>query len=296
VGTTSFGTPVFVNDHDLRGDLVVGRGGVYPNNTPGFGGGSKLALGVLGFRSIAGLHFGHDGMGWGTPNDRSSFRRELDEIASLIGLRTTISLLLNADLDVVDVASGDHRLYYTEVLRAAKEAYGVPAPPAGARVVLANAYPADLSLTFTRIKGMAPLQRAPRDASQIVIAPCVEGLGLHQLFPFLNAPKFHRHRTAAIRARMDLAHPRKLPRKIAGHLLAPFRARRQAEQVSTGAARPIWLYRPETAGAPDLPTHIPGMEVRSSWEAILEAVQREQGGPENLQVAVYPSAGLLWLM
>jgi hypothetical protein len=94
---------------------------------------------------------------------------------------------------------------------------------------------------------------------------------------------------------MHLAHPRKLPRKIAGYLVAPFRARREPEAVSTGAALPIWLYRPETAGAPELPAHIPGMEVRSSWEAIVEAVQREQSGQENLDVAVYPSAGLLWL-
>jgi hypothetical protein len=56
------------------------------------------------------------------------------------------------------------------------------------------------------------------------------------------------------------------------------------------------LYRPDTKDAPELPTLIPGMEVRSSWEAIVEAVTREQDGRESLQVAVYPCAGLQWLM
>ena len=295
VGRTSFGTPVFVNDRVLGGDLVVGIGGIYPNHTAGFGGGSKLVLGVLGFRSIAGLHFAHDGMGWGTPNERSNFRRDLDEIAAMIGLSTTISLLLNGDLDVVTVASGDYRVYYSDMLAAAKEAYRVPAPPADADVVLANAYPADLSLTFTRIKGMAPLQRAPRHASRVVVSPCVEGHGLHGLFPFLNPPMFHRQRTAAIRARLQLARPRTFAREIAGHLLGPFRARHPTESTSAECARPIRLYRPDAAGTPELPTRIPGMEVRSSWDAIVEAVQREQGGRANLLVAVYPSAGLVWL-
>ncbi len=62
VGRTSFGTPVFVNRAVLASDYVLGIGGVYPQHSTGFGGGSKLALGVLGRRSIARLHYGHPSM------------------------------------------------------------------------------------------------------------------------------------------------------------------------------------------------------------------------------------------
>jgi nickel-dependent lactate racemase len=54
LGRTSFGTPVFVNRYVADSDFLVGIGGIYPNHSAGFGGGTKLALGVLGFRSIAG--------------------------------------------------------------------------------------------------------------------------------------------------------------------------------------------------------------------------------------------------
>src|SRR5262249_38816637 len=64
-GTTALGTPVFVNRAVVESDVLLGIGGIYPNHTAGFGGGSKLALGVLGLRSIMHLHFRHEGAGWG---------------------------------------------------------------------------------------------------------------------------------------------------------------------------------------------------------------------------------------
>src|SRR5207253_8981250 len=65
VGRTSFGTPVVVSRDVIESNFLVSVGGLYPNYTAGFGGGSKAALGVLGFRSIAALHFGHPSTGRG---------------------------------------------------------------------------------------------------------------------------------------------------------------------------------------------------------------------------------------
>src|SRR5262245_37209392 len=74
IGKTSFGTPVHVNKEVMAADFVLGIGGIYPNNTAGFGGGSKLALGVLDVRVISQLHRKHRGMGWGSQETRNSFR------------------------------------------------------------------------------------------------------------------------------------------------------------------------------------------------------------------------------
>ena len=50
-------------------------------------GGQVIALGVLGFRSIMQLHYRHQSNRWGGGCDRTStFRRDLDEIARMIGL------------------------------------------------------------------------------------------------------------------------------------------------------------------------------------------------------------------
>ena len=290
VGRTSFGTPVLLNKRVVDSDFLVGIGGLYPNDTAGFGGGSKLALGVLGFRSIASLHYGHQSMGWGTPNSHSTFRRDLDEIARLIGLRTTVSLLLNADRDVIDVVCGDPDAYYAELLNSAREAFRAPRPDAGAHVIISNAYPNDLSLTFVRMKGIAPLTRAPCGASRIAIASCAEGLGFHGLFPFMNAPRFHRQRMKVVRGSVLLSKPGLLAHKVRGRLAHPFGALREST-----AAHPIWLYCPDPTHAASLPTAIPGMHVTSSWDEIVEAVRREQGGRTALRVLVYGCAALQWL-
>src|SRR2546429_5073633 len=96
VGSTTCGTIVLVNKEVMQSDLVVGIGGIYPNHTAGFGGGSKLALGVLGFRSIMELHYRHQSKRWGDCVRASTFRNDLDEIARTIGLNTLISLQVNA--------------------------------------------------------------------------------------------------------------------------------------------------------------------------------------------------------
>jgi hypothetical protein len=290
VGRTSFGTPVLVNKHVVDSDFLVGIGGVYPNDTAGFGGGTKVALGVLGFRSIAGLHYGHRSIGWGTLNSHSTFRRDLDEIARMIGLRTTVSLLLNADREVIDAICGDPHAYYADVLAAARDAFQAPLPDEGADVIISNAYPNDLSLTFVRMKGIAPLYRAPRGASRIAIASCSEGLGFHGLFPFMNAPRFHRQRMRVVRGSVLLSKPGLLAQKVRRRLAHPFRSRREST-----VAHPIWLYCPDPAHAAGLPAEIPGMCVTSSWDEIVEAVRREQGGRAALRVLVYGCAALQWL-
>ena len=96
-------------------------------------------------------------MARGASNSLSSCRRELDEIAQLIGLNTTMSLLLNADREGVEVSCGNHHAYYADLLGSAKEAYRAPFPDDRADVVIPNAYPADLSLTFARMKAFHSL-------------------------------------------------------------------------------------------------------------------------------------------
>ena len=140
-----------------------------------------MALGVLGFHSIARLHWGHQSVGWGASNGLTSFRRGLDEIAQLLGLGTTVSLLLSPSREVVEVSCGDHRAYYADLLGLAKEAYHAPSPDVRADVVIANAYPADLTLTFARTKAFHLLDAAPLPASRVAIASCSEGLGFHAL-------------------------------------------------------------------------------------------------------------------
>ena len=295
VGRTSFGTPVIVNRAVVDSDIVVGVGGVYPQHSTGFGGGAKLALGVLGRASIARLHYGHPSME-GSYDTDNAFRRDLDEVAALIGLRTSISAHVDADRQIVRLVSGDHERYYADAVAFAREAYLAPLP-GDADFVVSNAYPIDVSLTFMRSKGIVPLLHGRPGASRALIAACPEGVGHHGLFPFVPDPRRWRYRHMARRAR---AQPGLVPAKLAK------RAARMPGKVRRGLrggggpapaagppapSRPIWLHAPGTPPA-SLPVNLPAMTVVAAWEDVIERVRREQDGRDDLNVAVYACAPL----
>ena len=302
VGRTSFGSPIFVHREVAASDLLIGIGGIYPQHSVGFGGGSKLLLGVLGKRSIVSLHYGHGSVA-GTYDIDNDFRRDLDEMARLVGLNTMITLHVDADRQVVRAVTGDHHAYYREGVAFSRSAYSAP-PPGDADVVVVNAYPVDGSLTFTRSKGMAPLHMAQRGASRILISACSEGLGYHGLFPFMNGPRFEKQ--IHVLRRVSVIRPSSVPRKLARRALRTARAAsrvllRPKENLAPTSApqvigvgprskRQIWLYRPGRE-AVSLPTEIPGMVAIDSWASVLRTIEREQGD-QRLSVAVYPCAPL----
>jgi hypothetical protein len=130
-------------------------------------------------------------------------------------------------------------------------------------VVIANAYPIDVSLTFMRSKGLIPLLLARPGASRLLVSACSEGVGHRGLFPFVDAPPWQR------------------PLHLA-------RSRRGGPATAT-ARRPNWLYAPGRDPA-DLPAETPGMTVVAAWQDALARVNQEQDGRRNLEVVVYPCA------
>ena len=297
IGRTSFGTPVIVNREVAASDLVVGIGGIFPNFSTGFGGGSKVALGVLGRRSISRLHFGHRSMAGSHAID-NDFRSDLDEIAAIIGLRSIISLHVDASRRPIRIVSGDHHAYYKEAVDFSRRAFAAPRSEA-ADVVIANAYPFDTALTFTSSKGRLPLLSSKPSASKVLISACSEGVGHHGLFPY-GKQRFRRERKIV---RTVMARPRAVPAKVkrrAERKVAALRGGR-VNDVATGAPdkvggtrpapqqNPVWLF---VSSDSDLPSHIPGVRSVRSWSTVLEAIEREQGDRKTLEVAVYPCSPL----
>ena len=296
IGQTSFGTPVHVNRELMKSDFVLGISGVYPNNTAGFGGGAKLALGVLDIRVISQLHRKHKGVGWGASQDESSFRKDLDEIARMIGLNTMITAHVDANRELVRAVSGDFRMYYKGEVAFAREAFRAP-KPLDADVVVSNSFPNDLSLTFVHMKGVYPLRHAPPSASRIVLGACSEGEGFHGVYPIVRMPMFHEQRDRL--RRVSLMSAGEMAAKISGKLKSAFRsappaspAAAASKALSTSKPRnPIWMYR-TGAIKNGLPPVVRGMRVVHDWNEILKSVRQEQNGRDNLKVVVYPCAPL----
>ncbi len=287
VGVSRMGTPVFVDAEVQEADLVIGLGGVYPQHSTGFGGGSKLAIGVLGRATIARLHFGHESME-GRYDVANDFRADLADIAAMIGLRWTVMAHVNARREIVRLVSGDPEAAYPAAAAFSREQFAAPMP-AGADVVIANAYPMDISATFMRSKGVIPLLHAPAGASRLLLAACPEGVGHHGLFP-LEPPTG----IGSLRRRVQMTRARGWPevaRLAMAILRRPFRARAAAPDAPPPRRLPILMYQTTDAPFP-LPAQLPGMEVVATWSDVLDTIRAQQQGRDGLRVVVYACAPL----
>jgi nickel-dependent lactate racemase len=300
LGADSRGSPVLLNRHVAAADYVIGIGGVYPQNSTGFGGGAKLVLGVLGRRTIVHLHYGNSSEN-GSYNVDNDFRRELEEIADMARLETSVCLHVDGDREITKVTAGDHRAFYREAVAFARTAYRAQ-PPQDADVVVAAAYPMDLSLTFLRSKAITPLSRARPGASRILIAGCPEGVGRHGLYPFEDHTPAARLKHVY---RHLLVHPGQVPRASvakAAWLIRttssrfPVVSHRPGRQPQAGHSSgppgagpmPTWLYTPN-AELSAWSGH--SLRVTDSWQQVLQGIGIEQGG-RPLQVALYPCSPL----
>ncbi len=299
IGKTSFGTPVFMNKAVLESDLVLGIGGIYPNNTAGFGGGTKLALGILGIRSIYYLHFRHKMAGWGGGRVHNSFRDDLNEIAEMIGMKTTISMLINAGRDIVQLYCGDFLQYFPEAVSFSRKTFRAPRAT-DADVIISNTYPNDLSLTFAKAKGFIPFKDCRPHATRIAIAACPEGIGLHNIFPFTYVSTAHRIRHILLRLsvmplnEMFSKLTKALRQKISRFFHRKSMNSPAAPEDKKNIRRSIWLYRPGKHHT-TLPEQLPGIKIATQWSQILQAIRSEQGYPKHLKVMIYPCAFLQFL-
>jgi hypothetical protein len=204
----------------------------------------------------------------------------------------------------VRVICGDPATTYQDSAAFSRTAYAAPTPD-GHDVIVSNAYPMDVSLTFSRSKGLAPLAFAADSASKVLIAACPEGLGLHRLFPYLNGPRFETQvhqlrRLSSIRLttvpgrlmHKGRATVRRLSRtRTAAHVAQPERRQAFAGELRTNQRRPVHLWTP-LAPTGSLPDVIPDFHRHGSWHSVVDAVQAEQQPRSHVRVAVYPCAPL----
>jgi nickel-dependent lactate racemase len=289
LGKTSSNSPVFIDRAVIDSDLLIGVGGVYPQHTTGFGGGSKLCLGILGRKTITHLHFKHKGVA-GTYNIDNSFRRELDEIAHMIGLKTMFTLHTNADLELVGLMCGDHFQYYADAARFSRQKYDAPSPD-DADVVIANAYPSDISYTFMR-KAMKVIRCAPAEATKIAIASNCEGLGQHGLFQQGLSDRIRIYK--ALYHRISVMEPKVIARKILKHIFRINLKHREDVQPNEAGQQQqegnLVLYRPPGPGT-DIPP-LPGVHVVQEWNAVLKRIEAEHAGKKDITVQLYACASL----
>jgi nickel-dependent lactate racemase len=292
IGTTSFGTPVHVNREVIRSDLVIGIGGIYPQHTTGFGGGAKLALGVLGRRSIVGLHYGHPSV-QGRYDINNDFRKDVTEMARMIGLNTIFALHVDAYLEVVEMTCGDHYHYYDKAAEFSRHRYRADFAE-DADVVIVNAYPIDSFLEFLR-KSFGPLVSAPRSAMKILIASAHEGVGSLGIFshgfsrPSRWSKLVHMQRMFAVHGvRKIIGRINKRFQRTAPKLNYKGKTHSNGQSVVMSAlprnTERLWVYRTTTDGGA-FPV-IDGIVYIHSWYDVFGKII-EKLGERDLKVRIY---------
>ncbi len=178
LGVSSQGTPLLVNRAVAEADVVIGIGAIVPHHIPGFSGSSKIVQpGVSGARTTAETHLlscsgGGDSFLGIADNP---VRRDMDDMADRVGMRTIFNVVMDSQGGVVGVFYGDMRSAFKAGIELAKDIYGV-AYHETPDIVVANSYPCDLDFWQSH-KSQYPAQRMVRPGGTIIVCtPAPEGV------------------------------------------------------------------------------------------------------------------------
>jgi nickel-dependent lactate racemase len=188
VGTTSFGTELYMNAEVMRCDYKIAVGSIVPHGFAGFGGGAKIVLpGIASFETVRAMHsmklrdsasktmdFG--GMGCIQGN---SMRQNIEEAAAMVGLDFKIDAIVNTWGETVSVYTGAPEAAFNEGLTEARWHYLTPRAK-NCDVVVTNTFAKANEGEGGVITGFPSVKSTGGDVVLICNAP--EGHVAHYLF------------------------------------------------------------------------------------------------------------------
>ena len=188
LGSTSSGTPVYIDERFMAADLHITLGFIEPHLMLGFSGGRKLvAPGLAAQQTIKVLHspkFMREPKATEGSIDDNPLHRELLEIARMARHDFIVDVALARDRRIAGVFAGHSELAHrTGVEFVRKVMLEQMAEPVDAVITTSAGYPLDLTY-YQAIKGVTAAQHIVKPGGAILLlAECQEGPG---------APEFQR--------------------------------------------------------------------------------------------------------
>jgi nickel-dependent lactate racemase len=186
LGTTSRGSPVWINKTVAEADLIVSIGCIEPHLIASFGGGFKnLIPGVAGRATTAhnhSLNCSPDTFNMvGQPIEHNPMRLDLEEGGRMLKAPVFIvNAVLNSAIEVVRIVAGDPVAAHREGARTSSQIYGVKIP-GQADVVIADSHPMDQDLR-QGVKALANTIRATHPGGTLItLVRAEEGVGVFGL-------------------------------------------------------------------------------------------------------------------
>ena len=186
LGTTSYGTPVWINRVVADADLVVSIGCIEPHFIASFGGGYKNILpGVAGRATVAHNHALNCTPATfnmvGQPIDRNPMRLDLEEGARMLGGKVwLVNAILNHCKEIVRVVAGDPIAAHRAGADVSARLNGVKIPCL-ADVVITDSHPMDQDMR-QGLKALANTIRAVKPGGVLItLVRAEEGMGVFGL-------------------------------------------------------------------------------------------------------------------
>ena len=185
-GTTSRGTPVWIDRTVAEADFVVSIGCIEPHIIASFGGGYKNIIpGVAGRLTTAHNHTLNCAPATfnmvGQPIKKNPMRLDLEEGAAMLKPPVfIINAILNNLQQVVKIVAGDPVKAHRAGVEASSQLYGVPVK-AAADIVITDSHPMDSDLR-QGVKALANTVRALKPGGVIItVVRAEEGVGVFGL-------------------------------------------------------------------------------------------------------------------
>lgn len=186
LGTTSYGSPVWINRTVADADLVISIGCIEPHLIASFGGGYKNIIpGVAGRVTVAhnhGLNCSPDTFNMvGQPVDRNPMRLDLEEGSQMLGKKVwVVNAILNDCKEVVRVVAGCPIAAHRAGMEVSARLNGVKVPRL-ADVVITDSHPMDQDLR-QGVKALANTIRAVKPGGVLItLVRAEEGMGVFGL-------------------------------------------------------------------------------------------------------------------
>ncbi len=188
-GTTSRGTPVFVNSLYNQADLKIVVGDIEPHHFAGFSGGFKSAsIGLCGRKTINHNHsLLQDPKSVVGRYEDNPLRQDIEEIGELIGVDLALNAILNEKKEILNVFFGRPQDVILDGIKIIRETQLTPInKPYDLVIASAGGYPKDINL-YQAQKALTHASLFCKDGGTVLLAAaCNEGVGSQGYVDFMQ--------------------------------------------------------------------------------------------------------------
>ena len=188
-GTTTRGTPVFVNSLFDQADIRIVVGDIEPHHFAGFSGGVKSAsIGLCGRKTINTNHrLLQDPASCVGNYETNPLRQDIEEIGTMIGVDAALNAILNEKKEIIHAFFGQPREVMQAGIKIIRDNCLTPVEePYDLVIASAGGYPKDINL-YQAQKALTHASLFCRDGGTVILAAaCAEGVGSQGYVDFMQ--------------------------------------------------------------------------------------------------------------